>query len=157
MTRPRHQLSILAGVLLSGYWLVWCASGQTREAGAAEKAGLPAGDSPLAAATASAESTIGRDVSAAAVRRMEYEAETRQLGMIAACCFALLTWCVIIAKMNRGFGTNNLRVFGIALVTTFSTFLGLLNEAALTATVWLLGAVAGYLFGVRGESAKQQG
>jgi len=118
---------------------------------------LPAGKSPIAAVTATAESTIGRDVSAAAVRRTEYEAETRRLGMIAACCFALLTWCVIIAKMNRGFGTNNLRVFGIALVTTFSTFLGLLNEAALTATVGLLGAVAGYLFGVRGESPQQQG
>ncbi len=59
--------------------------------------------------------------------------------MIAACGFARLTWAVIIAKMGKGFERNNLRVLGIALVTTFSMFLALLSEAALTAAIGLLG------------------
>lgn len=54
-------------------------------------------------------------------------------------------------KMKEGFGPFNLRVIGIILVATFASLLAAANPQALNAGVGILGAIAGYLFGLKGE------
>jgi hypothetical protein len=55
-------------------------------------------------------------------------------------------------RKGQGFGINNLRVVGLILVSTFASVLALTNAPNLNIAIGLLGAIAGYLFGV---SAKE--
>ena len=108
-------------------------------------------EAPVTAPTSAAAATGD---SQAYLKQLELENKTRELNnmriaMVAVCVFALLSWFVLYRKMTPGFGPMNLRAFGIVLVTTFATFLALLNSSALTAAIGLLGAVAGYLFGTK--------
>jgi hypothetical protein len=52
-------------------------------------------------------------------------------------------------KMKPGFGPCNLRVVGIILVGTFSALLALQGGESITAAMGILGAIAGYLFGIK--------
>ncbi len=52
-------------------------------------------------------------------------------------------------RMQNGFGPFNTRIVGIVLVATFATLLGLKESGALTAAMGILGAIGGYLFGIR--------
>ncbi len=52
-------------------------------------------------------------------------------------------------KMKPGFGPFNLRVVGIILVGTFATLLALQGGESITAAMGILGAIAGYLFGIK--------
>ena len=52
-------------------------------------------------------------------------------------------------KMKPGFGPFNLRVIGIILVGTFAALLALQNNESVTAGMGILGAIAGYLFGIK--------
>ncbi|HKZ52794.1 MAG TPA: hypothetical protein VJ085_05895 [Candidatus Acidoferrales bacterium] len=52
-------------------------------------------------------------------------------------------------RMSKGFGPFNLRAVGIVLVGTFSALLALRDSQSLTAAMGILGAIAGYLFGIR--------
>lgn len=69
--------------------------------------------------------------------------------------FGTVTLIGAFAKMTRGFGPFNLRVVGIVLVATFASLLGLREGGSLTATMGILGAIAGYVFGLK-DSAPQQ-
>ncbi|MFC2106057.1 hypothetical protein ACFLS0_04835 [Candidatus Bipolaricaulota bacterium] len=51
-------------------------------------------------------------------------------------------------RMKRGFGPYNLKIVGIVLIATFASLLALQNTESLTATMGILGAIAGYLFGI---------
>ena len=63
--------------------------------------------------------------------------------------FGLITLVGSLIKMKPGFGPFNLRVIGIILVGTFATLLALKNSESLTAAMGILGAIAGYLFGIK--------
>jgi hypothetical protein len=60
-----------------------------------------------------------------------------------------LTLAGIFWKMKEGFGPFNLRAFGITLVATFAALLALRDASALTSAIGILGAIAGYLFGLK--------
>lgn len=77
-----------------------------------------------------------------------------QLMWIVAALGALALIGVFV-KMTKGFGPFNLRVIGIVLVATFASLLGLRDGSSLTASMGILGAIAGYLFGLK-DSASQQ-
>lgn len=55
-------------------------------------------------------------------------------------------------KMKGGFGPFNLRVVGIVLIAILATLLGIVKDDQITAAIGILGAIAGYLFGSKGES-----
>ena len=60
-----------------------------------------------------------------------------------------LTLIGVFMRMTRGFGPFNVRVVGIVLIATFASLLGLREGGSLTAAMGILGAIAGYLFGLR--------
>ncbi len=57
--------------------------------------------------------------------------------------------------MKSGFGPNNLRVVGIVLVACFTTLLALVVNTHASSAFGILGAIAGYIFGVTGNASKQ--
>jgi hypothetical protein len=61
---------------------------------------------------------------------------------------SLVATYMCLKNMKPGFGPNNLRVLGILLVACFSTVLALANDASANTAIGILGAIAGYLFGV---------
>ena len=52
-------------------------------------------------------------------------------------------------RMNRGFGPSNIKVIGIVVIATFASLLAAEDSNAMTAVMGLLGAIAGYLFGLK--------
>lgn len=52
-------------------------------------------------------------------------------------------------RMNGGFGPFNLRAMGLVLIATLSSLLALHDGSSLTAAMGILGAIAGYLFGIK--------
>lgn len=52
-------------------------------------------------------------------------------------------------RMKPGFGPFNLRAVGIVLVATLASLLALRDSTSLTAAMGILGAVGGYLFGIK--------
>jgi hypothetical protein len=69
------------------------------------------------------------------------------VSLLTAICLIGIFW-----KMQPGFGPFNLRVVGIVLVASFSTLLGLLDSGKVTAAMGILGAIAGYLFGIKDKN-----
>lgn len=64
-----------------------------------------------------------------------------------------LTLAGVFWRMQGGFGPFNLRAVGIIFVSTIAALLALLRDAgSLTAAMGILGAVAGYLFGIKDPS-----
>jgi hypothetical protein len=59
--------------------------------------------------------------------------------------------------MKGGFGPNNIRVFGIILIASFTTVLALISEAGVSSAFGILGAIAGYLFGVSSGGSSRSG
>lgn len=57
--------------------------------------------------------------------------------------------------MSKGFGPFNLRAVGIVLIATFASLLALKDGGSLTAGMGLLGAIAGYLFGIKDKANGQ--
>ncbi len=57
-------------------------------------------------------------------------------------------------QMKPGFGPFNLRVLGIIMVAVFATVLGVIDDGKVTAAIGILGAIAGYLFGIQQQSAE---
>ncbi len=55
-------------------------------------------------------------------------------------------------RMKSGFGPFNLRVVAIVLIATFVSILAIVNPQSLNAALGILGAVAGYIFGLRGDT-----
>lgn len=61
----------------------------------------------------------------------------------------VITLLGVFWRMKDGFGAFNLRAFGITLVATFAALLALHDGNALTSAIGILGAIAGYLFGIK--------
>lgn len=59
-----------------------------------------------------------------------------------------LTLIGVFARMKPGFGTFNVRIVGIVLIATFAALLGV-HENSTTAAMGILGAIAGYIFGLK--------
>jgi len=59
----------------------------------------------------------------------------------------------VFVKMKPGFGPFNLRAIGIVLVATFASLLALQDGGSMTAAMGILGAIAGYLFGIKDSAA----
>ena len=57
----------------------------------------------------------------------------------------------VLVRMTKGFGPFNLRAVGIVLIATFASLLALREGGSLTAAMGILGAIAGYLFGIKDE------
>ena len=55
----------------------------------------------------------------------------------------------VFVRMKPGFGPFNLRALGIVLIATLASLLALKDGASLTACVGILGAIVGYLFGLK--------
>lgn len=55
----------------------------------------------------------------------------------------------VFIRMTPGFGPFNLRAVGLVVVDTFAALLALRDSASLTAAMGILGAIAGYLFGIK--------
>lgn len=68
----------------------------------------------------------------------------------------LLTLVGVFASSYRrgqGLGPLNLRAVGIVLVGTFAALLAAQGGSGLTAGFGVLGAIAGYIFGLRGTES----
>jgi uncharacterized membrane protein len=65
----------------------------------------------------------------------------------------LLAFILLFAKMNKGIGTFNLKVFGITLVASLASILVLsdIPQTNLTAAFGILGTIIGYLFGIKSK------
>jgi len=66
-----------------------------------------------------------------------------------------LTLILVFRQMKGGFGPFNLRVVGIVLVATFAAILGIIDGSKMTASIGILGAIVGYLFGFKTTGEKQ--
>lgn len=63
----------------------------------------------------------------------------------------------VFIRMRGGFGPMNLRAVGIILIGTFAAILAVSKEQSLNASLGILGAIAGYLFGYRDSKEKEEG
>jgi len=75
---------------------------------------------------------------------------------IAVFIFGGATLFVACRNMTKGFGSYNLKVLGIILIATFASLIGINHENSVTATMGILGAIAGYLFGIKDHIKDQQ-
>lgn len=67
-----------------------------------------------------------------------------------------LALLLVFKQMKPGFGPFNLRAMGIVVVATFAALLGVDNPTALTAAMGILGAIAGYIFGIRNTRKEEE-
>ena len=73
--------------------------------------------------------------------------DARLMWIIAG--FGVVALVGAFVKMTKGFGPFNLRVMSIIIVATFSSLLALRDSGSLSAAMGILGAIAGYLFGLK--------
>lgn len=81
------------------------------------------------------------------------------LKLLALISILLLTGGSLILsfrKMKEGFGPFNLKVYGLTLVLGISGIIALtdIDTGKMTAAYSIIGAVAGYLFGLKSNDAK---
>jgi hypothetical protein len=70
------------------------------------------------------------------------------IWIIAAIGFVALVG--VLRNMKPGFGPQNIRALGIVMVATFAALLGAQSDAGgLSAAMGILGAIAGYIFGIQ--------
>jgi hypothetical protein len=55
----------------------------------------------------------------------------------------------VFIRMTSGIGPFNLRAVGLVVVATFTALLALRDSGSMTAGMGILGAIAGYLFGIK--------
>lgn len=67
----------------------------------------------------------------------------------AVLAMGILAMSGAIFRMKNGFGPFNLRAVGLIFVGTVAALLGLKDATSLTAAMGILGAIAGYLFGIK--------
>jgi len=72
---------------------------------------------------------------------------TQGIALICIFIFGLYALCRTFSQMKRGFGVFNVRIFGIIIVATMVSILGIVTPSSLSASIGILGAIAGYLFG----------
>ena len=78
------------------------------------------------------------------IPRMDFN---RGIALIAVVGFGIFSLVKIFSHMNAGFGIFNVRITGIVIVATLACILAVLNPAVESASIGILGAIAGYLFG----------
>ncbi|SHM79454.1 hypothetical protein [Flavobacterium xanthum] len=63
----------------------------------------------------------------------------------------VIAFILLFFKMNNGIGTFNLKIFGITFIASLGTILALSNipQSNMTAIFGILGAIIGYLFGLK--------
>jgi hypothetical protein len=59
----------------------------------------------------------------------------------------------VFTRMTPGFGPFNLRAVGIVLVALFASLLALRGDSSLASAMGILGAIAGYLFGIKDKTS----
>ncbi len=81
--------------------------------------------------------------------------KTTSIALIAISVLTLLALLGVFRNMKSGFGPFNLKVYGITLVMGIAAILTLTDlPSDKTAPVFgLLGAIAGYLFGLKKEKS----
>ncbi len=62
-----------------------------------------------------------------------------------------ITLIGVFVRMQGGFGPFNLRAVGIIFIGTIAALLALKDAGSLTAAMGILGAIAGYLFGIKDQ------
>jgi hypothetical protein len=62
------------------------------------------------------------------------------------------TLIAVFRRMKGGFGPYNLRAVGLVLIATFAALLAVKDPSAMSAGMGILGAIAGYLFGMVTEA-----
>jgi len=67
-----------------------------------------------------------------------------------------LTIIGIFLRMKPGFGIFNLRAVLLTIIIVFASLLALANTESLSAVFGILGAIAGYLFGVKTSDKKEE-
>ena len=60
-----------------------------------------------------------------------------------------ITLIGVFWRMQGGFGPFNLRAVGIVFVGTIAALLAIKDTSSLTAAMGILGAIIGYLFGIK--------
>jgi hypothetical protein len=55
----------------------------------------------------------------------------------------------VFKQMKGGFGPFNLRALGIVLVAVLASLLAMKDGGSITAAMGILGAIVGYLFGIK--------
>jgi hypothetical protein len=78
--------------------------------------------------------------------------ERQVLWLISGMC--ALTLGGVFWKMKAGFGPNNLQAVGIVLIAFLASVLSILRPDGLNAAMGILGAVGGYLFGMKSTSSE---
>lgn len=66
--------------------------------------------------------------------------------------FGALALIGVLVRMKPGFGPFNLRVIGLVVVATLASVLAVIDGNALTPAIGILGAIAGYLFGLKDKA-----
>jgi len=63
----------------------------------------------------------------------------------------VIAFIVLFFKMKNGIGAFNLKIFGITFITSLGTLLAISNipQNNMTAIFGILGAIIGYLFGLK--------
>lgn len=70
-----------------------------------------------------------------------------KLWIVAA--FGAIALIGVLVRMKPGFGPFNLRAIGLVVVGTLASVLAIVDGNALTPAIGILGAIAGYLFGLK--------
>lgn len=84
------------------------------------------------------------------------EVQVTNFDYVLICCILLIGSGVLIGvfrKMKDGFGEYNLKVVLLTTIVIFTTLLAVYTKR-LDATLGILGAIVGYLFGVNASSKK---
>jgi hypothetical protein len=76
--------------------------------------------------------------------------ERQVLWLVGGMC--ALTLIGVFWKMKAGIGPNNLQAIGIVLVAFLASVLSILRPDGLNAAMGILGAIGGYLFGMKSSS-----
>jgi hypothetical protein len=70
----------------------------------------------------------------------------------AICVLGTVTLVGVFWRMQGGFGPFNLRAVGIVFVAILASLLASQDAGGLTAAMGFLGAIAGYLFGIKDQN-----
>ena len=76
--------------------------------------------------------------------------EQQLMWIVAAIGFVTIVG--VFWRMQGGFGPFNFRAIGIVFVGTLSALLAVKDSGSLTAAMGILGAIIGYLFGIKDRS-----
>ncbi len=63
--------------------------------------------------------------------------------------FGMVALVGVFVRMKPGLGPFTLKAVGLVLVATFASLLALNGRESLTAAMGILGAIGGYLFGLK--------